>query len=207
VFKTIPATLQLDTGRYMIVTGIRNNDGSVNTHLLFFVLHDKEEKNIQLTFITKDQKPQSLGKIAPEYTFWKSDPGKNEPLSSFYNGKGLILAWIDPDREPTKHTMLDFQQLKESFEKWGGGIVFLLGNGKNSDLLQSATFNGLPQQVVYGNDNVNLLQQAEKTLHVTFAENYPVFLVLDAEGNILDYSSGYKIGRGEQIVKLLKYLK
>jgi hypothetical protein len=85
--------------------------------------------------------------------------------------------------------------------------VFLLGNGKNSDLLQSATFTGLPQQVVYGNDNVNLLQQAEKTLNVSFAENYPVFLVLDAEGNILDYSSGYKIGRGEQIVKLLKYLK
>ena len=31
--------------------------------------------------------------------------------------------------------------------------------------------------------------------------------LLDASGNIIDYSSGYKIGRGEQIVKMLKYLK
>lgn len=207
LLKSFPATVQLDTGKYMIVTGIRNNDGSVNTHLSFFVLKDKEEKNIRLTFITNDQKPETLGKIALESSFQVLSTGKNEKLSAFMNGKGLILAWIDPDREPTKHTLLDLQQLKESFEKWGGGIVLLLGDDKNSSLVSSASFTGLPQQTIFGADNQKLLLQVENVLHIKFADNYPVFLVIDGSGNILDHSSGYKIGRGEQIVKMLKYLK
>jgi transglutaminase-like putative cysteine protease len=206
-FNTFPATVTLDSGRYMIVTGIRNNDGSVNTHLVFFVLHEKEEKNLTLNFITKDQKPETMGKISMGNTFREFSSGKQQDMQSVLNGKGLILAWIDPDREPTKHTMLDFQQLKESFEKWGGGIVFLLGEGKNAGLLSTAAFQGLPQQIIFGMDDKKLLAQVENALHTSFGDNYPVFLVIDAAGNILDYSSGYKIGRGEQIVKLLKYLK
>ena len=122
-------------------------------------------------------------------------------------GKGLILAWIDPDREPTKHTMLDFQQLREQFEKWGGGIVFLLGADKNAKGFSANTFPGLPQQTVYGTDSQQLYKQAEQILKKSFGSDYPVFLLIDASGNIIDYSSGYKIGRGEQIVKMLKYLK
>jgi hypothetical protein len=207
VFDTFPTTLTLDSGRYMVVTGIRNNDGSVNTHLSFFILKEKEEKNLMLNFITKDQKPDAVGKIAMNSTFGELNSGKQVELQSTNNAKGLILAWIDPDREPTKHTLLDFQQLKESFEKWGGGIVFLLGTEKNAKLFSPSSFPGLPKQTIFGTDDQKLFKQIENSLHTNFSGNYPVFLVIDGTGNILDYSSGYKIGRGEQIVKMLKYLK
>jgi transglutaminase-like putative cysteine protease len=206
-FNSFPATLSVDTGRYMVVTGVRNNDGSVNTHLSFFVLKEKEEKNLILHFITKDKKPEALGKLPLESSFAELTSGKAVTLNSQSAAKGLILAWIDPDREPTKHTVLDFQQLKDAFEKWGGGVVFLLGEGKNASLLSTSVFMGLPQQLVYGKDDQKLLKKVEGILRTSFGDNYPVFLVIDAAGNILDYSSGYKIGRGEQIVKMLKYLK
>lgn len=202
VFNTWPAGLTLDTGRYMIVTGIRNKDGSVNTHLSFFVLHEKEELQHELLFINKEQKPQPIGRLELESTFRELKSSASRTLASVVNGKGLILAWIDPDKEPTKHSILDFQQLKEAFEKWDGGIVFLLGEGKNAGLLSTPLFQGLPRQLIFGNDDQQLLQKVEK-----FNGNYPLFLVTDASGNILDQSAGYKIGRGEQIVKLLKYLK
>ncbi len=204
VFNKFPASLTIDTGRYMIVTGIRNNDGSVNAHLRFFNLKINEEMKETLDFVTKDHKPGTLGSIPMDKTYQDLNTATEKPLRN--NTKGLILAWIDPDREPTKHTMLDFQQLKESFEKWGGNIVFLLGPDKNAKAFSSTTFPGLPQQTLYGIDNNKLLQQAEKSLNTKFNSDYPVFLLIDSSGNILDYSSGYKIGRGEQIVKMLKYL-
>lgn len=207
LFRKFPASLTLDTGRYMIVTGIRNKDGSVNTHLVMFTLNAQEDKNVTLHFITQEQKPEILGKLEMITSFQELNTHAEKQLIDYTNGKGLILAWIDPDREPTKHTMLDFQQLREQFEKWGGGIVFLLGADKNPKGFSANTFPGLPQQTVYGTDSQQLYKQAEQILKKSFGSDYPVFLLLDASGNIIDYSSGYKIGRGEQIVKMLKYLK
>lgn len=52
-----------------------------------------------------------------------------------------------------------------------------------------------------------LLTHAEKNLKYSFKNNYPVFVVVDKNGQILDFSCGYKIGRGEQLVKMLKHLE
>jgi len=207
VFDNFPAKLSLDTGSYMIVTGIRNNDGSVNTRLVFFKLAAQQEKKITLEFITQDLAPESVGNFNLTETFQNLETKNKETFNSFINNKGLVLAWIDPDREPTKHTMVDFQQLKASFEKWAGGIVFLIPASKNSANFSNTTFSGLPQQSVFGIDNNDLLSRIEKLISQKFNNNFPVFLLIDKSGSILDISSGYKIGRGEQIVKMLKYLK
>jgi hypothetical protein len=207
LFEKFPASLTLDTGRYLIVTGIRNKDGSVNTDLVFFTLKEKEANNLVMKFITNDQKTLPVATMNLNRTFHLLTTGEEKSLNQVQNGKGLILAWIDPDREPTKHSMIDFQQLKESFEKWGGAILFLMGPDVNDKTFSPASFPGLPQQTLFGLDDKKLLQDAENILKTKFSADYPVFLLIDSSGNIIDFSSGYKIGRGEQIVKMLKYLK
>jgi len=207
LFNNFPATVSLDAGNYMIVTGLRNNDGAVNTHIQFFSLGAREPKKIQLQFLQTEEQPKSLGTMPLTGTFQNSANKKTDKLEDYSSNKGIIIGWLDPDREPTKHTLSDFRQLKEAFEKWNGGILFLLPKEKSSEHFDKKSFTGLPSQSVFGIDKDRFLSLAEKNLNVAFNENYPVFLVIDKNGNILDYSSGYKIGRGEQLVKMLKYLK
>lgn len=207
IFNNFPATVTLDAGNYMIVTGLRNNDGAVNTHIQFFSLGAREPKKIQLQFLQTEEQPKSLGAMPLTGTFQNSANKQTDKLENYSGNKGIIIGWLDPDREPTKHTLSDFRQLKEAFEKWNGGILFLLPKEKSSEHFDKKSFTGLPEQSVFGIDKDQLLSLAEKNLNVAFNENYPVFLVIDKNGNILDYSSGYKIGRGEQLVKMLKYLK
>ncbi|MEI6123019.1 MAG: transglutaminase-like domain-containing protein [Bacteroidota bacterium] len=206
IFNYFPAKLTIDTGSYMIVTGIRGNDGSVNTHLFFFKLGSLQEQKIILEFNTKEQVPESIGKIDLTETFTNLTTKDKMNLNSFSHNKGMVLAWIDPDREPTKHSIVDFQQLKEQFEKWNGGIVFLVPSEINIENSTNKTFLALPSQSIFGIDNYNLLNKVEKSLGQKLNGNYPVFLLIDKVGNIIDMSYGYKIGRGEQIVKMLKYL-
>jgi len=206
LFNNFPATVTLDAGNYMIVTGLRNNDGSVKTHLQFFSLGVREPKTIQLEFLQTEEQPKSLGNLPLTATFQNSSNKKIAKLESFISKKGIIIGWLDPDREPTKHTLSDFKQLKEEFEKWNGGILFLLPKEKSSEGFSKKSFPDLPVQSVYGIDKNNLLSLAEKNLNFGFNKNYPIFLVIDKNGNILEFSSGYKIGRGEQLVKMLKYL-
>ncbi len=207
VFNAFPARVTLDTGHYMVVTGIREKDGSVNTRLTFFRLKENEEKPLTLQFITTEQTPKTLGMVDMKARFQTMSTQTATSLTDAANHKGMILAWIDPDREPTKHTLLDMQQLKEQFEQWDGGIVLLIPSDKSASIALAKSFENLPKQCVWGLDTNKLLQQVSPALHQDFGSNYPVVLCVDAAGNILDVSSGYKIGRGEQLVKMLKYLK
>lgn len=206
VFNTYPATVTLDSGNYLIVTGLRSNDGSVSVHMQFFTLNPREQKTITLQFLQTEEMPKILGNLSLNSTFENLTGKKSEKLENFANQKGIILGWLDPDREPTKHTLSDFIQLKDAFEKWNGGIVFLLPEEKSSMNFGAQSFPELPEQSAYGIDKNKLLSIAEKNLNYSFGNNFPVFLVIDKTGNIFDFSSGYKIGRGEQIVKMLKYL-
>ncbi|HPB25299.1 MAG TPA: transglutaminase domain-containing protein [Bacteroidales bacterium] len=206
LFDAFPATVALDAGYYMVVTGIRNKDGSVNTRLHFFQLGLREQKSIQLNFIQQEEKPQSMGSLPLSSVFGNSSGMKTQTLETLSGQKGIIIGWLDPDREPTKHTMSDFKLLSGEFEKWGGGILFLLPEDKAGNVLNESTFQGLPTQSVFGVDKYGLLALAEKNLKSSFNNNYPVFVVVDKDGQILDFSCGYKIGRGEQLVKMLKHL-
>ena len=207
VFKTFPAKVTVDTGHYMVVTGVREKDGSVNTRLTFFRLKEDEDKPLTLQFITSEQTPKALGTVDSKAQFQTLSTKAATSLKDASNNKGMILAWIDPDREPTKHTLLDMQQLKDQFEQWDGAILLLIPADKSATSAVAKSFEHLPKQCIWGMDTDKLLQQVSAALHQNFGSNYPVVLCVDAAGNILDYSSGYKIGRGEQLVKMLKYLK
>jgi hypothetical protein len=205
-FNAFPAEVSLDTGSYMIVTGIRDNNGSVNVHLDFFTLKENERLNKKLQFVFNEKKPETLGIFDMAKSFNEINTNNEKKINALSSDKGLILAWIDPDREPTKHTMVDFQQLKSTFEQWNGNIVFLMSPEKNENLLSGSSFKNLPRQTIFGKDTQSLLPLIESALKTKFSENYPIFLLITGDGKILDFSSGYKIGRGEQIAKMLKYL-
>lgn len=123
------------------------------------------------------------------------------------NGNVGILAWIDPDKEPTKHVMEDLKRLKDKFEEWGGTFVLMLDEEAVSETFVPEAHNELPENCIYAYDvNLRFIKSMERKNHKLVMSQYPIVLIADAEGQYYYYSNGYKIGIGEQLIKTLKKL-
>jgi hypothetical protein len=150
-----------------------------------------------------------FGKINPLATKFIDYHNNNTiPLSNLISTKGCIMVWIDPDKEPPKHVMVDIPAVKSLIENWGGGMVFLLAGNKVSSSFKPANFPNLPKQSKFAFDkDSNLLLHIDKLRKTNSGSNFPVIAISDKNGNLLYYSEGYKIGIGEQIAKVIATLK
>ena len=136
------------------------------------------------------------------------DNKKVANLQQVIKGKIGIVAWIDPDKEPTKHLMVDLSQLKGKFEKWGGSFVLLMDKQKVSDTFSSDFFKNIPSQCLYAYDiDLGVISSLEKSQQQNLSSHYPVIAVVDNKGNYYFLSHGYKIGVGEQLLKTLSRMK
>ncbi|MEI6062764.1 MAG: transglutaminase domain-containing protein, partial [Bacteroidota bacterium] len=129
-------------------------------------------------------------------------------LNTLVADKGVILVWIDPDKEPSKHVMADIPAVKALVEKWGGGLTFLFPSENVSASFKTTNFPNLPSQTIFAFDkNAKLLTQIGSLRKKNSAGNLPLIVILDKNGNLIYYSEGYKIGIGEQIAKVIATLK
>ena len=117
------------------------------------------------------------------------------------NNKNLVLCFIDPTREPTRHLFKDMGTLKTQFENWGGSIIFVIPSVKNSGNFQFEKWN-LPKQSLF------IIDEQSKFMHKllndtkqVFKEEYPLLFILNTQGDIILKSEGYRIGAGEMILK------
>jgi len=91
---------------------------------------------------------------------------------------------------------------KDSFEKWGGNILFLLSKDKLSNSFNPNSYINLPKQSFFAyDDDLLLLTALENIVKQILKFNYPIIITIDNKGNILYLSEGYKIGIGEQLNK------
>jgi hypothetical protein len=125
-------------------------------------------------------------------------------FSDIVNKKPFIIIIIDPDKEPTKHVMVDLQPIKTNLEKWGGAVIFII-KPKNVAGFTSEVFSGLPIQSLFLVDNnEELLNEISKQKSISLENDLPIIIIGDANGNLTYFSKGYKIGVGEQLIKNLK---
>lgn len=195
--------LPLPPGHYMLVTGNRLNDSKILSNISFFNLKENEHKIIDV----KIRKDLSERKILGNIDIKKVN--SLYPVSSTSqacsNEKGIVIFWIEPEKEPAKHIFNDLPFLKAELDKWGGKFLFLSDSGNRNDLAQQIqSVKGLPVNTFSGiDDNLMVMKNLVK-LEKPSELNLPVTLVADKDGNIMFLSTGYRIGIGEQILKYLK---
>lgn len=195
--KNIP----LDPGKYMLVTGNRNGSGNVLAELAFFELLPHDTTVIQVRLRNKKEETLVKGKIDSGRTIILAD-GKMSPLL-LLKEKGVIILWIDPGTEPTRHIFRDLPLLREEFDEWGGYLLFMLRGGAESSSFDPSDLAGLPQNSLF------CLDENHEFLKSVWSEEYsgfrfPVVIYADSTGNILFSSQGYRIGIGEQLLKSIK---
>jgi hypothetical protein len=187
--------LPLPSGHYMLVTGNRLSDSKILSNISFFDLSENEHKTIDVKIRKDASEKKILGKIDLKKIYTLSH--LNNSSQSCVNDKGLVIIWIDPEKEPTKHIFNDLPLLKTELDVWGGKFLFL----SDSNSFNPESVKGLPANTSFGIDNQMSVLKNSLKINLPPELNLPVVLITDRDGNILFISTGYRIGIGEQILK------
>jgi hypothetical protein len=194
--------IALPPGKYMLITGNRISDNSILTSLSFFDLKENEHRNVIISLRKETKEKIILGRLDVAKTARLFS--NNEELSSNMEKNGVVMIWIDPEKEPTKHIFNDLPLLKSELDAWGGYFLFLNGKSETASDFNSSTLKELPINSLFGNDNN--LEFLNKSIEIKSLpdEKLPFVMVSDKDGNVVFTSSGYRIGIGEQILKHLQ---
>ncbi|MCD4770478.1 MAG: transglutaminase domain-containing protein [Bacteroidales bacterium] len=193
--------LELNPGRYMVVTGNRVDDSEVLASIEFFTIESGEKRDFYITLRDNELEDSVIGFVSADSEVEIEDA--NVKLSQI-SQEGLIIAWIEHDKEPTKHIFNDIPLLKSEFDTWPGSFLFLSNPSDKSPSYDPLKFKGLPERSVFGFDTgLNLLRTSLPETEVNMVQ-FPVIIYVDAEGQIKYVSEGYRIGIGEQLLKRVK---
>jgi transglutaminase-like putative cysteine protease len=190
--------LALPTGHYMLVTGNRLSDSRILSNITFFDLSENEHKTIDVKIRKDKTEKKAIGKIDPEKIF--KIAGNSDISQSCTKHNGMVVMWIDPEKEPTKHIFNDLPNLKKELDTWGGNFIFL----QESDAFNMKTIKGLPDNSTFGIDKQLSVLKNNLRFDQATEINLPFVVVSDKDGKIYFVSSGYRIGIGEQILKYIR---
>lgn len=204
--------ITVEAGHYMLVSGVRQSDGSVSTGIAFFDVNEGETSRMALVLHEKGGK--NIEVIGHLDTTLRLTPLNSEESVGISDHCGCtrdsyyVLAILGVNQEPTNHVLRDIAALGRDFEACGQRIVFLFPNKAQSLKYKSADFPGLPSTISYGIDTDNVIQkQLGNALKLKNSTQLPIVVIVNTEGDIVFKSQGYTIGLGEQLMKEIKHLK
>jgi len=198
-----PITLDLEPGYYMLSTGNRYSDGTTLSKLVFFNIEAGKTITQSIELRALVPRKDIYGKVSLSMEVpWH----KNATIQDFVANKDLVICFIDPNREPTRHLINDLQLFKSQFNEWNGTMVFLVPSSKmTKDFNPDKLATKLPNNAIILEDKNNewmdkLLKDADQY----FRDNYPLVFIVNKDGNIIFKTEGYRIGTGELIYKSLE---
>lgn len=191
--------LVLAPGNFMLVTGNRISDSKILSAISFFNLKENEHKTLKIEIRKEMSPPEVLGKINLDTKLFLSD--KHQICLDTMLKKGMVISWIDPENEPTKHIFNDLALLKTELDNWDGYFIFLTSQSEKDNYFNFKALDRLPQKSLFGLDTGSeILTTVSSTIMATDVR-LPFIILVDKTGNIIFRSEGYRIGIGEQILK------
>lgn len=198
-----PVTMEFDEGYYRLMVASRANDGSATVKAEYFTLGEGGN----LRFAVK--LPEVEGKlfvkgVVDMNSIVITEAGEKTTLKGLAKGKGVLLIFADPDKEPTKHILQEMPRHTKALEEWGGGVVFMVPDDKRTEAFDPARFGGLPAQTVWSTDTGReLLAAAAQAIQVDFRNNFPLALYLTRNGGVIFSSEGYRLGIIEDVLRTI----
>ena len=204
-FAKFPETLEIPAGYYRLMSGNRDAAGNIYVIEQYFFVTAGAETKIEIEMEEIDGKLSTLGTLDMDKKIQLID-GKKKSLKDLSQGKGLVLAIVDPYSEPVRHLMADMPLVKSEMEKWGGGIAFVMTKLPNQSI--EKLYPNLPNQSLFAHDADKKIQKAiVKATNFDFANNYPLLCFITKEGEIVFLSEGYRIGSGDSLLKVIHQLE
>ncbi|MCX6306907.1 MAG: transglutaminase-like domain-containing protein [Bacteroidetes bacterium] len=189
--QTYPCNLDIPVGPCLMVTGNRLTNGTVLTKLRVFEVKSGVPVT-QTIDLRKNQLPLlEYGRISPALFSHKLAPG-------------MVLAWIDPDKEPSKHFVADLRQKQGEFGQWKGTFVMIFPSEAQMKSFVKAEAAALPKTISYTFQSAFTVKLPDIKLSRGTPKNMPVVMYLNSAGVINYLSEGYRIGIGDELLSLMK---
>ncbi len=200
-----PATVTVDTGFYRLITGNRMSGGEVVTNISYFNVEENKTQTVDIILGSGSERSGVIGKAEMSSAFLNLETNDKADLRSVLGKAGLVVAIIDPTKEPTKHLMEDLKAVEEALNQWDGNFLFVVAADKLNPAFTSSAYTALPKNTVFGYDSEGDVGKAiSLTCAIDGTPQWPVISLLNTKGEIIWYSEGYSIGLGDQLVKQLK---
>lgn len=179
--------LKVTPGTYRLTTGQRLPDGQVLATLSTFTIEGGQLLAIPVIY-QGDFDKENLGSLPSELKL---------PIDPQNEGE-VVLAWLDPNREPTKHLLRDLNGREAELEALEVPLLFY------TDRLEFTVDKDLPTTAFVTEDrDFQVLKSVLGNLKVDLPQELPMVFVVDATGIIRFASAGYKLGTGAQILATL----
>ncbi len=198
-FVSIP----VDPGKYLLVTGQREDDGSVLARMSFFMLRAKEKKNVALVLRESFLRPEVLGMIAGDITPEPWTGGGRVVTGRLPGKEGAVFCWIDQRKEPSRHLLNELPDILYGLQGWKGKVVILVTGESEKGTLDPTGFSSSAGKLLFLKDEGGaLLQEVMKAAgRAGEKPERPVIAVVNGQGEIIDLMQGYRIGLVTRLVR------
>ena len=207
---------KLDTGYYMMVSGSRQPDGSVLTHVVFFNIEENKDTHIKLQMRKQTEDLAVLGNLDGQLEYQPLALEKNTIVqkkattlkaSDLSKDGWFAVVVLGVNEEPTNHALRDIAAVKTDLEKSGIPLLLTFPNKDVLSKFRLQDFPGLPSTITWGMDKNAAIQNAlAKGAKLTNNKQLPIVVLANQDGRIVFVSQGYTIGLGEQILKVIHAL-
>jgi hypothetical protein len=193
---------EVEQGSYRMITGIRLKDGTVQIRCTYFTVYAGEQTEVTLTFRKVQLDIPVLGSVNRNSMFALPD-GTDKTLGELVGTKGALIAWIEPEREPSKHLIREIGELAEPFSEIGAPIILVVGDDKWNASFDPSGYQGLPSGSMIVRDSLYDSLQDFMSQRVEREDSFPHVYVLDEQDRIRYTESGYKVGSGKEALQIL----
>lgn len=192
---------EVEPGSYRLTSGIRLKDGTVRVRFTYFTVRAGDTARVALTYRETAVDIPVLGTLSPGSTLTRLD-GTGANLKDLLGSEGALAAWIEPEREPTKHLLRELSELAEPLDKLGLPIVLIIGNAEWTASFDPASYPKLPARTVFVRDSSYASLSGFIPNPAAHEAGYPHLFVLDSQDQIRYSASGYKIGTGKEALQI-----
>ncbi len=189
--QDFPCAIEVSAGPSLMVTGVRLTNGTVLAKLKFFTVKSGETTNQSIELRKNKLPTEEYGRISEDL------PGKKAT-------EGMIVAWVDPDKEPTKHLLSDLRQKKKEFGAWKGSFMMVFPSEEQMKTFVKKEAGSLPPLINYSFQSSFPIRISDIKAKTVDIKNLPVVIFINREGVIIYLSEGYRIGTGDELLTLMK---
>ncbi|AJS60326.1 transglutaminase domain-containing protein [Paenibacillus sp. IHBB 10380] len=193
---------EVEQGSYRMITGMRLKDGTAQIRCTYFTVYAGEQTEVTLSFRKVQLDIPVLGSVNRNSMFALSD-GTDKTLGELVGTKGALIAWIEPEREPSKHLIREICELAEPFSKIGAPIILVVGDDKWTASFDPSGYPSLPSGSMIVRDSVYDSLQGFMSQLAEREDSFPHVYVLDEQDRIRYTESGYKLGIGKEALQVL----
>jgi hypothetical protein len=196
----------LEAGYYILTSGNRLPDGTALTHSQFFTIKAKETTTVDLVLREPNDDLRVIGSFYADSKFTDPETGETSNPKQLIQGDYFILGLLDQGSEPITHAMQDIAAFRKDFEQCGLPMIFIFNSKEEYDKFKLKNFSELPEDIIYGLDDSTIRGDLVEGLHLD-NDSRPIFIIANANSEVVFVKQGYTIGLGEQMLKVIAKMK